>query len=225
MSTAAKPLPEAALRSVLEPDLNHETFVFGKNPDGSARTWSFAPLPWRFEKHFRRQVMPMLAATYKPFETIISLLGQDILTDYSPSLTKAMFDAETEADEFLPKAVHAILVAQDKAITEEWVNIEAESREQLFSIVQRQCEIHRIMDRLGESLAERFGKLAQMVGVDVDLPTLKRLWKQASEKLSARIMKVGSTVDSAIGLSLDSSSETTSPRSGEETAGLASQQV
>ena len=50
-----------------------------------------------------------------------------------------------------------------------------------------------------------------MMGMDIDLPSLKRLWKQVSVKLSARIMKAVSTVDNATGLSTDNLSETTSP--------------
>jgi uncharacterized protein (DUF2384 family) len=121
-----------------------------------------------------------------------------------------MFDSEVEMDDFLERAVHAILVAQDKSITVEWVEENAETRDQLFIIVSRQCELHKIMDHLGESLAERFVKLARMIGLDVDLPTLKQQWKLVSEKLSARITKVVSIADNATGLFMGSSNETMS---------------
>jgi len=153
----------------------------------------------------------MLAETYKPLESALSMLSQDYLTpEISPSFVKSVFSAEIEMDTFLVKSVHAILIAQDATITEAWVDDSAQSREQLKDIISKQCEIHKIMDRLGESLAERFVKLAQMLGITVDLPTLKRLWKQVSEKLSARIMKVSSTVDNAFGPFMESSSETMS---------------
>ena len=151
----------------------------------------------------------MLAITYKPFETVIGVMSQDFISDLTPSIVKVMFDAEIEADDYLVKAVHAILVSQDKAITEAWVEDNAENREQLFSIIQRQCELHKVIDRLGESLAERFAKLAQMMGVEVDLPTLKRLWKQVSVKFSDRITQISSTAANAIGLSTESTLRTT----------------
>lgn len=209
----AKAPSEDELRTVLEPDLNHDTFLFGKNKDNTPRRWLYKPLVWKFEKHFRRQVMPMLSASYKPFETMLSLMNQNVLTDYSPSFTKEMFEAELAEDEYLTKAVHAILLSQDVEVTVDWVDQQATSREELRAIINRQCEIHKIMDLLGESLAGKLGKLAQMMGVDIDLPTLKRLWKQVSEKLSERIMKAASTVDSASGLFSASTSETTSPLS------------
>lgn len=197
------PMTEAELRPILEPEFNHGTFKFGKNPDGTARTWKMLPLPWKYEKHFRRQVMPMLAATYKPFETAMSLLSKNSLNTFNPHLTRAMFDAEVEVDEFLSAAMVPILLAQEPnpTITAEWVDNNADSREQLFSIIQQQCDLHKIMDRLGESLAERFAKLAQMMGVDVDLPSLNRLWRQVSVQLSAQITKLVSTGGNAIGLS------------------------
>ena len=208
--TSSARLPDRELSQVLEPEFNSDTFQFGKNQDDSSRKWKLIPLPWKYEKNFRKQVMPMLAISYKPFENVISLLSRDYLSEnVSTNLVQSLFLSEIEMDEHLTRSLHAILIAQDKTITTEWVEDMAESREQLLEIVIKQCEVHKIMDRLGESLAERFAKLAQMMGIEVDLPSLKRLWKQVSEVLSARITKAASLVDSATGLSMESLSETT----------------
>jgi hypothetical protein len=204
-------ITEDELATVLEPDFNHSTFIFGLNRDDSPRTWKFVPLPWRFEKNFRKQVMPMLAITYRPFESIFAYFSQQFITESTPSVVKSVFDAEMEVDDFLVKSVHAILIYQDKDITEDWVEANAKSRDQLMGIVERQCEIHRLMDRVGELLAERLGKLVRMMGINIDLDSLKLLWKEASEKLSARITNAALTVDSATGLFTDNTNEPTLP--------------
>jgi hypothetical protein len=202
----------ADMQQVLEPELNSGSFDFGKNPDGKPRTWKMQPLPWRYEKSFRKQVMPLLAVTFKPFEVLLSGFGKGYMPELNPGVVKTFFDAEAEMDDYLAKAVWVILYAQDQTIKPEWVEENAESRDQLLAIVQRQCEIHKVMDRLGELLAERLGKLAQMMGLSIDLPTLKLAWKQASEVLSARIMTAASTVRNATGQSMESSLGTTSQR-------------
>ena len=206
------PPTDGELRSVLEPEFNSTTFVFGKHADGQPRIWNMQPLPWKYERNFRRQVLPLLAASYKPFEMMIGVVSQDFLSGVTPSIVQGMFEAEIAEDEFLVKAMHAVLIAQDKNVTEQWVDENALSREQLFALVQQQCDLHKVMDRLGESLAGRFAKLAHMMNLDLDLPTLKRLWKQVSETLSARIMQASSIAGSAIGLSTASMSEPMLPR-------------
>ena len=198
------------LSSILEPDFNHSTFIFGKNKDNSPRTWKLVPLPWRYERNFRKQVMPMLAITYKPFEAVFAYFSQQFITESTPSVVKSIFDAEMAIDDYLVASLHSMLIYQDKDVTMDWVEASAESRDQLFGIVQRQCELHKLMDRVGELLAERLGKLVQMMGINIDLDSLKLLWRQASEKLSAKIMNVVSTVDSATGLFTDNTKGTTS---------------
>ena len=206
------PISEAERELVLNPDAvvadDQETFVFGKNPDGTLRKWKMQPLRWKYEKLFRKQAMPMLAATYKPFETLIATMAQPLYSDLTPSLIKAMADAENEADDYLTKCIHIILLAQDSDISLDWVEDNAEGRDQMMTIVQRQCELHKIMDRLGESLAGRLQRLASMMGLQLDLPSLKRLWKQVTADFSAKITKVVSTAPNAFGQFMENSSET-----------------
>src|SRR6266446_1204050 len=104
-----KTIPAPELNKVLEPEFNCDTFDFGKHPDGKSRTWKLQPLVWKHEKHFRAQVMPLLAVTYKPFETLIGTLAQNLYSELTPSVTKSMFEAEQQIDDMLVAAVHAIL--------------------------------------------------------------------------------------------------------------------
>lgn len=203
--TPEKPseINDEQLGKVQYPDLNFSTFKFGKNKDGSPRTWKLQPLSWKFEKQFRKSVMPMLASSYAPFETIFSIMAQPMYTDMAPSFMKAVSTAETDVDEYLTKAVHIILLSQDTEITVEWVEDSAASREQLLEIVEAQCELHKIMDKLGERLAERLVNLAKMLGLNIDLPSLTRLWKQASENFSVKISRAVATVPNVISRSTE----------------------
>lgn len=186
-----KPLSEEELSSVLESDLNHSTFVFGENPDKSPRTWKMVPLPWKFEKQFRKHAMPMLATSYKPFETLMGIISQKFYSDVTPSFIESVVSSETAMDDYMERCVHVILMSQDKNITLEWVEKNATSRDQMFSIITRQADLHKLLDRLGESLAERFVKLAGSLGIaNLDLPTLKQLWKQRVGSFSAQLTKI-----------------------------------
>ena len=207
-------LSEKELSTVLEPDLNHSTFVFGKNPDKSPRTWKMMPLQWKFEKQFRKHAMPMLATSYKPFETLMGIISQKFYSDVTPSFIESVVESETKMDDYMERCVHVILMSQDKNITIDWVEINAISRDQMFDIINRQADLHKLMDRLGESLAERFVKLAGSLGIaNLDLPTLKRLWKQRVGSFSARLMKIAGIEDRHSGPSMETISSTGHPNS------------
>jgi hypothetical protein len=187
------------LDKILEPEFNHDSFVFGKYQDGSPRTWKLQPLPWKHEKNFRKQVMPMLAVSYRPFELLLKNISRDFVAQMSGNVVGEVFAAEQEVDEYLTRCMHAILIAQDDKITQQWVDDNAQSRDQMLEIIYQQCELHHVMDRLGELLAERLTKLARTMGIDLDLPSLKQLWKQVSALLSERITQVASAVGNATG--------------------------
>jgi len=204
-------LTDEEMQLIIEPDapyVKKELFRFGKNSDGESRVWALRPLDFHYEKAFRRVAMPMLAASYRPFEVLMANLSAQFVTEHNPSVIKAMSEAEIEVDDYLVKAVHIILMAQDNKITLDWVEKNAPSRDYLFKIVQKQADIHKLMDRLGESLAERLGRLAQMMGIQIDLPSLQRLWKQLTADFSAKITSLSTTVPSVLGRFTESSSET-----------------
>jgi hypothetical protein len=195
MSTNARPAIQDDFSRVLNPDSpeHFEEFVFGKNKDNSPRKWQLRPLGYHHEKYFRKCAMPLLANAYRPFETLVGAMSQQFYTAHTPSVLDAIVEAETRIDDDLTAAVHAILVSQDKDITRDWVESNAESRDQMMSLVEKQADLHKLMDRLGESLAERLNRLARMLGFQIDLPTLKQLWKQLSADFSAKITNFVST--------------------------------
>lgn len=199
-----EPLSESELSAVLEPDLNHKTFVFGRNPDKTPRTWNMVPLPWKFEKQFRKYAMPMLATSYKPFETLMGIISQKFYSDVTPSFIESVVSSETAMDDYMERCVHVILMSQDKNITLNWVEENATSRDQMFVIITQQADLHKLLDRLGESLAERFVKLAGSLGIaNLDLPTLKLLWKQRVGSFSAQLTKILGTEVKRSGLSTE----------------------
>jgi hypothetical protein len=203
-------LTQEELNRVVDPEVSAETFIFGTNNDAvrSPRTWLMKPLAYRYEKEFRKRAMPMLKVAYAPFETLMSSFGNSYVSGISPGIVSSIFDAEVAIDDYLEDSLLVILQAQDRTITKDWVLDNAKSRNQIFEIVMQQCALHHLMDRLGESLAERFGTIATTMGLNLDLPTLKQLWNQALGKLSAKIMTVVSTVDSVTGRFTEPSSRT-----------------
>jgi len=167
-----------ALEEAVNPDLvEWESFKVGD------RAFQIRPLAFKWDKVYRSYAMPILGAELKPLETLMAALsGSQLAVGASQLVTQALIESELEIDLNLARAVGAICASQDeqsksatdkKARAEHWANlVDALSRHELTEIVRKQSDVQKDLQRLGESLAGRFKRLASLTGKNFDLAGL-----------------------------------------------------
>jgi hypothetical protein len=195
----AKPvLTEEELDEIIFPDISPETYTLADV------VYRIRVLPWRWEKKFRKAVMPLIAQEVKPLEKIIHIFAMERqFIDEDLHLTESILDTEQGGDQFLTQAVVVICMSQDDQILayvgkgqEIPANVEAKietkyrllientpdllpsPRVFLREIVRSQMRKHEMVQRLGESCLARLLESATLVGEKQSFSSLKAAFSQ-----------------------------------------------
>lgn len=178
------------------------------------RTFEIGPLPFKWEKLFRKYAMPMVSAGLQPIEMlIVAAAGKQVDFQRSLGISDQIAKSENDIDAYIAPALSIVCVAQVNKGKEKsaWDTAEAwqekiedeMSRQAILELVEAQLDAVKAMDHLGNSFARRFKSLSSLLGSQLDLNSLMPSLTTPAGSTSATAGSLGSTVSRSSGTSTD----------------------
>lgn len=211
VSAPERTLTQDQLDEIHFPELSKDQFtIAGKN-------FRVRALVWKWERVFRKAVIPIVESEFKPFERAIYMFASELaIVKEDLGFTSSFTESEIDVDMHLTNCVSIICLSQDPEILQmaaegQEVPLELQmklekkyiimienaddfpggsARNYLREIVRKQCEKMNLVQILGESLIARFGELSALAGTKSQFDSLKQGFTQQARKFIEKAGRV-----------------------------------
>lgn len=208
---------EVQLQECLAPEMVPDWDKF----ECGGRKFKIEPMKFRWEKEFRRRAMPIISAGLQPVEMLLTAAAGGQTTFKSNiGITDAISRGEVEVDLYLSGALAVVCASQDlenkdkrpsNEMFEPWaLKIEDElTRDEIVGLVEKQLEVIKAMDSLGNSFSRRLKSLSNLLGKDLKLGSLLPSTITPAGATSEKVGTSGLTVSRSSGTSTGEPSPST----------------